>query len=479
MSLNADFGEMEAAAQDLRAILANLSEGNAMAAPPTTGILPAGVDEVSAAITALFNTHGLAYQQLATAAEEFHQQFANLLSGARAAYEDTEITSGQMLRTAVDDMEQPFVPMLESARLINKPLTQTTAIPTNVNQLALVMGGTGNPVVSSTVLSNGATPATVSLLMGGTGGPTLPPAAVQGIAQLYGLPNPIAVTTPEQFWPLTPKMGNLTMDQSVAIGTRDLNSAITQQLSAGHNVIVWGTSQSSLVATHEIRNLIAAGSPDTQRLSFILTGDPCNPDGGILERFNGAHILGVTFSGATPPESPYTTAIYVNQYDPLGGDFPRYPLNLVSDLNAVAGLLYGQHYYGYPLSTYQVLPTSPGYTGHTTYYFALDQTLPLVAPLRIHGFTPLADLLQPDLRVISDMGYGTGEYPNIPTTASLIEHPDWPVIAHDLTLGVSQGINASLVDLNLLPRSDFPTGYPYAPVLDPNLNYPLPQGSWL
>ena len=89
----------------------------------------------------------------------------------------------------------------------------------------------------------------------------------------------------------------------------------------------------------------------------------------------------------------------------------------------------------------------------------------------------LADLLQPDLRVLVDMGYGSGEYANIPTPASLIELPDPFTIVPDLAHGAVQGPQAALVDLGVLPPSMMPTGYPFDPVLDPHLNYPLPQSS--
>lgn len=57
-----------------------------------------------------------------------------------------------------------------------------------------------------------------------------------------------------------------------------------------------------------------------------------------------------------------------------------------------------------------VLPTTPGYDGATTYYMipmAPGETLPLLRPLEsipIIG-KPLADLLQPDLTQIVNLGY--------------------------------------------------------------------------
>jgi hypothetical protein len=48
------------AATDISSIGSTISEANAVAAAPTTGLLAAGADEVSAAITALFSQHASA-----------------------------------------------------------------------------------------------------------------------------------------------------------------------------------------------------------------------------------------------------------------------------------------------------------------------------------------------------------------------------------------------------------------------------------
>ena len=183
---------------------------------------------------------------------------------------------------------------------------------------------------------------------------------------------------------------------------------------------------------------------------MILTGDPNNPNGGALERFAGAYIPLVDGSanGATPPNSPYPTTIYTNQYDAVA-DFPNYPLNVVSDVNALYGFLVtGTHDYGiapaHPNpSTPIQLSTSPGYTGNTVYYESLTQNLPLVQPLRgipVVG-NALADLLQPDLRVLVDMGYATGDYPNIPTPAQLFEIPNPFIIGPRSCRGRGAGVS--------------------------------------
>ena len=452
------------AAQDLSRLGASISDGNAVADVPTTLIPAAGADEVSAAIASLFNQHGRIHQWLAAQAEAFHSQFVATLASSLSSYQTTEAASLNALRSAVTDAQQLY----SHSPAVTSPVTQ---IPSTANPITLVVSGSGYT--------------------------TLPPVLLAKIGRDYfpGTPSPYLLYTPEEFWPFTPQLGSLTLDQSAALGTQNLNNALRTQLALGHTVNVWGTSQGSLVVSDEIRWLIANGSPGTSQVKFVLTGDPGNPDGGVFERFNGLTIpvLGVGFNGATPPNSPYQTAIYTNQYDGVA-DFPRYPLNLIADANAVAGFLYGPHDYAdysYETLAATQLPTSPGYTGNTTYSMVLTQNLPLLDPLLDpvrRGLPPnaasapqpygdaVADLIQPDLRVLVDMGYGSDEYANIPTHASLLEFPNWPVIGTDLLRGTIQGSEAALVDLHLLPASYYPMGrYPFSPVLNPDLNYPLPQ----
>jgi hypothetical protein len=440
------------AAASLRSLGASLEEANVMAALPPTGIPPLAADEVSATIATLFNSHGHWYQQVASQAEAVHQKFTETLAAASQVYQNAEWSAMESLWTETTQLEQPLVPLL----------TPQLPIP---------------PLPTAPVGQ------TVALLLGGTDYPVLGSWYPGMIHQLYfpGVSSYGSIFTPEQFWPLTPQLGALTLGQSIHAGVLPLDQAISTEIANGNKVLVWTTSQSSTVATNEIRNLMAAGSPFTGELSFILTGNPNNPDGGAFERFTGLYIPGldVPFNGATPPNAPYNIQVFTNQYDGVS-DFPEYPLNVVSDTNALFGFVFGAHDYApyAPYTTPIQLSTSPGYTGSTTYMFDLTQNLPLVTPLRdlpAPCGTALADLLQPDLRVISDMGYGSGEYPNLPTPARLIEIPNLPNIAADLLTGAVQGPQAALVDLGLLPASDMPTGYPFSPVLDPGLNFPLPQ----
>jgi hypothetical protein len=66
---------MTAAASDFADIESALSAANVAATDPTTAVLAAGTDEVSAAIAAPFSAHGQAYQTLGAEASAFYDQF--------------------------------------------------------------------------------------------------------------------------------------------------------------------------------------------------------------------------------------------------------------------------------------------------------------------------------------------------------------------------------------------------------------------
>ena len=98
--------------------------------------------------------------------------------------------------------------------------------------------------------------------------------------------------------------------------------------------------------------LLNPNPPSANQLGFVLVADEMNPNGGILARFPGFPAgqplripsLGFTFYGATPSNTIYPTNIYSLEYDGFA-DFPQYPINLISDLNAFAGIYYVHNTY--------------------------------------------------------------------------------------------------------------------------------------
>ncbi|WP_415823672.1 PE family protein, partial [Mycobacterium basiliense] len=91
-----------AAATDLANIGSTMSAANAAMAIPTTGILAAGADEVSAAIAALFGAHAQAYQALSAQAAMFHEQFVRAMSAGAGAYASAEAANASPMQTVLD-----------------------------------------------------------------------------------------------------------------------------------------------------------------------------------------------------------------------------------------------------------------------------------------------------------------------------------------------------------------------------------------
>ncbi|OBG99749.1 PE family protein [Mycobacterium sp. E2699] len=453
---------LAATAADVQSIESAITDARAGEAARTTGLLAAAEDEVSTAIATLFATYGRQYQAALSQAGIFHTEFTRALAAAASTYAQAEATGAALLAQT---------PIAGGA-------------PTGGNPLAVQLAA-GDPMYA--------------LIMGGTNNPMPDPKYVTSVFNAYIKPNPLfssaipqGLFTPEQFWPVTPQLGSMTFGQSVAKGVTLLNNALlgpTGVITQGNSAVVFGYSQSATIATNEINALLAAGSPiPANQLSFVLIGDPNNPVGGILERFPGFYIpfLDVAFNGATP-QSPWHTTVYTYQYDGIA-DAPQYPLNLVSDLNAFMGyfFVHGQ----YPLLTATQVGTAvplPTNGGNTDYYMLMTQNLPLLEPIRAIPYAgpPIADIFQPDLRVLVDLGYadyGTGaNYANVPTPAGLFDLPNPFTVIPDLALGAVQGPYGAAVEIGveagLLSPSLFPNTYPWVPSIDPGLNVSFGQSS--
>lgn len=81
---------MASAAADLASIASTMRGANAAAAPTTAGVLPAGGDQVSASIAAMFDKHAKSYQAIGQYAAEFHDRFVQTLQTSAGSYASTE-----------------------------------------------------------------------------------------------------------------------------------------------------------------------------------------------------------------------------------------------------------------------------------------------------------------------------------------------------------------------------------------------------
>jgi PE family protein len=81
---------LAAAAGTLQGIGSALTAQNAAAAAPTTGVVPAAADEVSALTAAQFAVHAQLYQAVSAQAAAIHEAFVNTLGVSSASYAATE-----------------------------------------------------------------------------------------------------------------------------------------------------------------------------------------------------------------------------------------------------------------------------------------------------------------------------------------------------------------------------------------------------
>ncbi len=451
---------------DLQEIGTAISAANAAAAAGTTGVLAPAADSVSARTAAVFAGYARQYQALSAQAAAFHSQFVQALNAAGNSYADTETANtAAQLAGSWQHSASPLAGHVAGSNAGVGNLTNGNYGSANVGLLNSGAANLGSASKVNAALAPTLSRTGTALIMGGTGNPQPDPGYVAAINQLYIAPrypgySPVGLYTPEQFWPVT-GLTSQTFGQSVNQGVPLLNNAIMTQTAGGNHVVVVGYSQSATVATLEMRHLNAlpaSARPSPDQLSFVLLGDPNNPNGGILERFHGLYIPGldVPFNGATPPNTPYPTAIYTIQYDGWA-DFPKYPINLVADANAVAGIYYLHPTYpdltAAQLATAVQQPVSAGYNGATTYYLIPTQNLPLLEPLRqVPGVgNPMADLIQPDLRVIVELGYDRAGYANVPTPARLFPNIDLFAVAGDLSQGTVQGVHDGLAAAGVRP----------------------------
>jgi PE-PPE domain/PE family len=416
--------------ESIAAVAANVDQigsainaAKAAAAGPTSGFLAPAADEVSAAVTKLFGLCSQEYQAAVAQATVFHNQFVQALTAAGGAYAAAEAAASHALG---------------GTGAAGAAVPATLALADPAVDVAIVIGGSGNPVPDMAYI-NGV------LKWATQGGFTW------GSVQ--------ALFTPEGLYPLT-GVRSLPLNISVTQGVQILDAAIKQQIAAGNIVLVQSYSQSSIIASIEMQQLLAgANPPPSSQLYFNLLADPMNPNGGLLERFAGLFLpsLGLDFYGATPANTPWTTNIFSLEYDGFA-DFPQYPIDVLSDLNAVAGIAFVHPTYPKidpSTISFVQLPVQSTYTGHTTYFMGMTPNLPLLDPLRYVPFVgnPLADLLQPDLTYLVNWGYGNPAYgystgpANVPTPFGLFPPLSaTAVLPGDLAIGAQQGISSATSD---------------------------------
>ena len=88
---------MTAVAGNLAGIGSAMTTGNAAAAGPTTAVVPAAADEVSALTAAQFVAHAALYQEMSAMAAEIHDLLVTTLGTSAGSYAAIEVANGAAL----------------------------------------------------------------------------------------------------------------------------------------------------------------------------------------------------------------------------------------------------------------------------------------------------------------------------------------------------------------------------------------------
>lgn len=89
---------LAAAAADLQSIGSAVSAQNAASAAPTTGVVPAAADEVSALTAAQFAAHAQMFQAVSAQAQAIHEMFVSTLRTSAGSYAVTEAANAVAAR---------------------------------------------------------------------------------------------------------------------------------------------------------------------------------------------------------------------------------------------------------------------------------------------------------------------------------------------------------------------------------------------
>ncbi|MGB3486181.1 MAG: PE-PPE domain-containing protein [Mycobacterium sp.] len=344
-----------------------------------------------------------------------------------------------------------------------------------------------------------ATSATTALIMGGTGRPNPDdfPGYIPNVAQYYIYPNTLcqptglgcdlqAVYTPETAWPLYGGLNAPTWRNSILQGVDLFDDAVQEQLAGlgpDDHLVLFGYSQSGAILAYEKKTLETLTPEQKAQIEIVAIGNVSRPNGGLNSRAFpfSIPIVQFPFGPPMPTNTGINTTDIALQWDIIA-DAPLYITNPVAMLNALLGFWYVHGTYpdptqadptdtpgGYTTEQWQWLMDYPelypdlvtvqprGDGSDTTYITVKPTVLPLVQPLHDLGLAPLANLLEPALRVlVEETGYNRsipyGQY----TSFRLIPLFNPITLAVDLIKAIPQGVEQMLAGLRGEPTHIVP-----------------------
>ncbi len=135
------------AAKSLESLRSAISAAQAGAAAPTTGVVAAAGDEISAAVAALFSEYGSNYQALGAQAAAFHTDFVQTLGSSALAYQLAEAANSPALQA----LEQGVLGVVNAPTdlLVGRPLIGNGVNGTTNAQGMGTAGGAGGILIGN------------------------------------------------------------------------------------------------------------------------------------------------------------------------------------------------------------------------------------------------------------------------------------------------------------------------------------------
>ena len=302
----------------------------------------------------------------------------------------------------------------------------------------------------------------------------------------------VAVTTPEEAWPLTgalpPRLARVRAPEHLAglvarrgrmsRGGNSRGSSTSPSISRSRpgspiwrtamaaygndDLVIYGYSQGAIVANLEKRKLAEqypAGT-DAPDIDFVLSGDPNLPNGGLAGPVPGPLHPDPRLDVQRPRADRHP--VRHRRHHPAVRRLGRFPVVSAQPRRRPergAGLRLRAPV-RLDVSLAPDPSTSPPIQSSTatpTTTSSRPQDLPLFAPLRTLGVPEsLIDVVEPFFRVIVELGYDRSIPPWEPTPARLIPTLNPATVAGDLVNAIGEGINNAAALIGLPPLLSIP-----------------------
>jgi hypothetical protein len=368
----------------------------------------------------------------------------------------------------------------------------------------LVMMGALVLTIGAVVAPGMAVAATTALVLGGTGtpSPAAEPGYMENVTRYYinrysscTACDPTSFTTPETAWPLYGGLSAPTWKQSVLTGSSLLDEAIieTYKPGADDTLVLFGYSQSGAILALQKQKILENPGVygPAENYEIVVIGNVSRPNGGLNGRLPiTVPIVEFPFGSPMTPgpaEGGVKTTDIALKWDIIA-DAPLYVTNPLAMANALLGgpgfgIVHGTYpnpegtppsglIGGYTQEEWETILANPELNAHliqsetvgdTTYLTITPKVLPLVAPLHQIGLTPVADLIEPALRVIiEETGYDRSASYGTPTAFRLVPVFNPVKLAFDLAPAVAEGVDQFAKDLQGQQKPS-PVVYPDQP----------------